>query len=109
MALVMVAADLWVAISPDYELFVRPDALTDPGYRVRVEASVVGGLQVRCLAPLPAGFWLRPIKAGPLWTPSGDPYDTNQFRIDSDDYPDRRVPGEGSARRIDPRSVRTPE
>jgi hypothetical protein len=109
MALVMVAADLWVAISPDYELFVRPDALTDPGYRVRVEASVVGGLQVRCLAPLPAGFWLRPIGRRDLWIPPGDRYTTEEFRLDSDDYPHRRVPGEGPARRIDPRSVRTPE
>lgn len=80
MALVMVAADLWVAISPDYELFVRPDALTDPGYRVRVETSLAdGGLQVRCLAPLPAGFWLRPIRVAP---PPGDLYDTHQFRLD---------------------------
>lgn len=79
MALVMVDVDLWVAISPDYELFVRADPLLDPGYRVRVETCMAeGGLQVRCLAMIPAGFWLRPIEAGPV----ARPYDTNQFRID---------------------------
>lgn len=85
MALVMVDVDLWVAISPDYELFVRADPLLDPGYRVRVETSVVdGGLQVRCLAPLPAGFWLRPICVGP---PVGDRYTTSEFRLDVEGDP----------------------
>lgn len=90
MVLVMVDVDRWVPLSPDYELFVRADPLLDPGYRVRVEASVVGGLQVRCLAMLPAGFWLRPIKTGPLWVPTGDRYDTGQFRTDIDHEGDPR-------------------
>lgn len=81
MALVMVDVDRWVALSPDYELFVRGDPLTDPGYRVRVETAAMGGFQARCLSLIPAGFWLRPIKAGPLWVPSDDRYSTEEFRI----------------------------
>jgi len=81
MTLVMVGVDQWVPISADYELFIRGDELTHAGHRVRVETSSVGGLQVRCLCLVPAGFWLRPIRGGALWVPSDDPYDTNQFRL----------------------------
>lgn len=84
MTLVMVSVDRWVPLSADWELFIRADALTDPGYRVRVEAHTVGGLQVRCLAPLPAGFWLRPVRGGSLYVPTGDLYDTRQFRLASE-------------------------
>jgi hypothetical protein len=82
MADVMVYVDRWVLVTADYEIFVRGDPLTDPGYRVRVEVSGVGGLQVRCLSPMPAGFWLRPVRGGALYVPTGDPYDTAQFRLD---------------------------
>jgi hypothetical protein len=84
MAITVISTDQWVAISPDYEIFVRTDALTGPGYQVRIETSRVGGLQVRCLSPLPNGFWLRPIKDSPLWADDpDDPYDTGQFRTDT--------------------------
>lgn len=86
MPIVMITVDTWVPISADYEIFVRPDELTDPEYRVRIEASVVDGLQVRCLSPLPAGFWLRPIRTEPR-VPAADRYTTAQFRIDMRDPP----------------------
>lgn len=82
MALVMADVDRWVPVNADYEIFVRADELTDPGYRVRIEAATVGGMQVRCLAPLPAGFWLRPVRGGALYIPPVDEYDTHQFRFD---------------------------
>jgi hypothetical protein len=108
MALVMVDVDRWVPISPDYEIFVRQDELTDPGYRVRFEVSTDSGLHVRCLAPLPAGFWLRPIRGDVVVGPIHDRYDTNEFRFDTDEYESRRIPGEDHVRRIDPRSIRPP-
>jgi hypothetical protein len=81
---VMVDADRWVPLGHDVEIFVRTDALTPAGYRVRFEVTLVGGLQVRCLAPLPAGFWLRP-RRGPARIPGE--YSTDQFRIDArEDY-----------------------
>lgn len=83
MALVMAVVDRWVPVGHDYEIFVRADELTDPGYRVRLEVGG-GALEVRCTRLLPAGFWLRPTRAGPLYVP-GDPYDTGQFRIDTED------------------------
>lgn len=82
MADVMVGVDRWVPISADHEIFIRGDPLTDAGFRVRVETTTVGGLQVRCLSLIPAGFWLRPVRGGALWVPTDDPYDTNQFRTD---------------------------
>jgi hypothetical protein len=80
MADVMAPFDQWVPVSADLELFLGADELTAPHYRVRVEASSVGGPQVRCSRLLPAGFWLRPMRGGSLYVPTDDPYDTNQFR-----------------------------
>jgi hypothetical protein len=81
MALVLATVDTWTDLGRNYEIFVRADQLTDPGYRVRLEVGG-GNLEVRCLAPLPAGFWIRPTRGGPLYVPS--PYDTAQFRLDED-------------------------
>jgi hypothetical protein len=85
--LVMVDVDRWVPLTADVEIFIWRDALTDSGYRVRVEVSTVDGLQVRCLAPLPAGFWLRSIHRGrEFYVPVADRYTTDQFRIDVEEH-----------------------
>lgn len=82
MADVMAEFDRWVPVTADLELFLGADELTDPYRPARVEATSVGGPQVRCLRLLPGGFWLRPIRGGALYVPTDDLYDTAQFRRD---------------------------
>jgi hypothetical protein len=84
----LVTLDRWHDLDLGAQLFLRPDELAAPGYRVRVEVGADldhGLLHVRCGAPIPAGFWLRL----PLLRVHYDPHgpgehlrliDTAQFR-----------------------------
>jgi hypothetical protein len=85
MALVLAYADRWTPINHDYEFFLRADELTGRDHRIRLEVS--GGLDdVRCLSLIPAGFWLRRMRRSQLYVPGTyDPYDTNQFRYDTEE------------------------
>lgn len=86
MSLVMVDVDRWVTLgTTGYEMCLRRDDLADPDYRIRVETTYFGGLHVRTLAPVPAGFWLRPIGQRELWLPPQDRYTTQEFRLDQGD------------------------
>jgi hypothetical protein len=79
---VAAVVDRWVPLSHDYEFFLRAGDPLDRGYEVPVGVAREGlGLFLLCAAPLPAGFGLRPVRGGPLWTPPTDQYGTKEFRM----------------------------
>lgn len=86
----LVGLDAWTDLDLGAQLFLRPDDLADPGYRVRVDVGAdmeTGLLHVRCPSPIPRGFWLRLPLLRVAYDPDGPGerlrlIDTQQFRND---------------------------